>query len=77
MSEQKLEVFNVLNFLNSDYELYLVKEGYLEGDFKPVKADDDSKEEVTAEEVSKKYTVAELKDILRENGLKVSGKNRN
>ncbi len=94
MSEQKLEVFNVLNFLNSGYELedilnegqfgtfpsandcisYLVKEGYLEGDFKPVKTDDDSKEEVTAEEVSKKYTVAELKDILRENGLKVSGK---
>lgn len=86
MSEQKLEVFNVLNFLNSGYELedilkegqfgtfssaeecidYLVKEGYLEGEF--------SVGELTAEEISKKYTVAELKDILRENGLKVSGK---
>ncbi|MDO5815169.1 MAG: SAP domain-containing protein, partial [Methanobrevibacter sp.] len=30
--------------------------------------------EITAEHISKKYVVAELKDILRENGLKVSGK---
>lgn len=89
MSEQKLEVFNVLNFLNSGYELedilnegqfgtfpsaeecigYLVDEGYLEGDVK-VTAD----VEITAEHISKKYVVSELKDILRENGLKVSGK---
>ncbi len=89
MSEQKLEVFNVLNFLNSGYELedilnegqfgtfasseecinYLVDEGYLEGDVS-VSADI----EITAEAISKKYIVSELKDILRENGLKVSGK---
>ena len=90
MSEQKLEIFNVLNFLNSGYELedilkegnfgtfpsaqdcikYLVDEGYLEGEFNAPS----SGEALTAEEISKKYTVAELKDILRENGLKVSGK---
>ena len=89
MSEQKLEVFNVLNFLNNGYELenilnegefgtfssaeecisYLVDEGYLEGDVE-VTAD----VEITAEHISKKYIVSELKDILRENGLKVSGK---
>lgn len=91
MSEQKLEIFNVLNFLNNGYELediltegnfgtfpsaqdcikHLVDEGYLEGEFD---AAGESGEEITAEEISKKYTVAELKDILRENGLKVSGK---
>ena len=90
MSEQKLEIFNVLNFLNGGYDLedilkegsfgtfpsaqdcirYLVDEGYLEGEFGG--ASDD--EVLTAEVISKKYTVAELKDILRENGLKVSGK---
>ena len=92
MSEQKLEIFNVLNFLNNGYELddilnegqfatfpsaqdcikYLVGEGYLEGELGEISADNG--EELTAEAVSKKYTVAELKDILRENGLKVSGK---
>ena len=89
MSEQKLEVFNVLNFLNSGYELeyilsegqfgtfssaeecigYLVDEGYLEGDVQI-----STNVEITAEAISKKYVVSELKDILRENGLKVSGK---
>lgn len=84
MSEQKLEIFNVLNFLNSGYELedilnegqfgtfasaqecidYLVGEGYLE----------DEGGALTAEEISKKYKVADLKELLRENGLKVSGK---
>ena len=84
MSEQKLEVFNVLNFLNSGYELedilnegnfgtfesgqdcidYLVGEGYLEGEGGAL----------TAEEISKKYKVADLKELLKENGLKVSGK---
>ena len=84
MSEQKLEVFNVLNFLNSGYELedilsednfgtfqsgqdcidYLVEEGYLSG----------NEGTLTAEEISKKYTVADLKELLKENGLKVSGK---
>jgi hypothetical protein len=92
VSEQKLEIFNVLNFLNNGYELedilnegqfatfpsaqdcikYLVDEGYLEGELGEITADND--EELTAEAVSKKYTVAQLKDILRENGLKVSGK---
>ncbi|WP_407453479.1 SAP domain-containing protein [Methanobrevibacter sp.] len=90
MSEQKLEIFNVLNYLSRGYELenilkegtfgtfpsaqdcikYLVDEGYLEGEFD----DGSSSGALTAEEISKKYTVAELKDILRENGLKVSGK---
>ena len=89
MSEQKLEIFNVLNFLNSGYELedilkegqfgtfqsaeecinYLVDEGYLEGDVSVT-----TNVEVTAETISKDYVVSELKDILRENGLKVSGK---
>ena len=84
MSEQKLEIFNVLNFLNSGYELedilnegqfgtfpsaqdcidYLVGEGYLAGEGGAL----------TAEDISKKYKVADLKEILRENGLKVSGK---
>lgn len=89
MNEQKLEIFNVLNFLNKGYELgdilsegqfgtfssaeecvhYLIDEGYFEKERSA-----DGGEEVTADEVSKKYTVAELKDILRENDLKVSGK---
>ncbi|AMD17205.1 hypothetical protein TL18_03710 [Methanobrevibacter sp. YE315] len=43
-------------------------EEYLEGEF------DAGREALTAEEVSEKYTVAELKYILKENGLKVSGK---
>ncbi|WP_407413211.1 SAP domain-containing protein [Methanobrevibacter sp.] len=84
MSEQKLEVFNVLNFLNSGYELddilkednfgtfpsaeacieYLVDNGYLVG----------TGGVITAESLSKKYTVAQLKELLKENGLKVSGK---
>ncbi|MDO5859895.1 SAP domain-containing protein, partial [Methanobrevibacter sp.] len=84
MSEQKLEVFNVLNFLNNGYELgdilnegnfgtfesgqacvdYLVENNYLEGDGSAL----------TAEEISKKYKVADLKELLKENGLKVSGK---
>lgn len=84
MSEQKLEVFNVLNFLNSGYELedilnegnfgtfqsgqecidYLVENGYLAGEGGTV----------TADELSKKYKVADLKELLKENGLKVSGK---
>lgn len=88
MSEQKLEIFNVLNFLNRGNKLedvlnegsfgtfpsgqdcinHLVEEGYLEGDSYG------SASGMTAEEISKKYTVAELKDLLRENGLKVSGK---
>lgn len=89
MSEQKLEIFNVLNFLNNGYELedilnegnfgtfpsvqdciqYMVDEGYLEGDVSVT-----TNVEITAEAISKKYVVSELKDILRENGLKVSGK---
>lgn len=84
MSEQKLEIFNVLNFLNSGYELddilnqgnfgtfpsaedcinYLVENDYLAGEGGAV----------TSESISKQYTVAQLKEILRENGLKVSGK---
>lgn len=84
MSEQKLEVFNVLNFLNSGYELddilkegnfgtfssadecieYLVENNYLEakgGLF-------------TKESLAKKHTVAQLKELLKKHGLKVSGK---
>ena len=84
MSEQKLEIFNILNFLNNGYELedilnegefgtfssaeecisYLVENGYLAGEGGSV----------TAESISKKYTVAQLKELLKENGLKVSGK---
>lgn len=92
MSEQKLEVFNVINFLDNGYDIddilnegqfgtfpsaqdcikYMIDEGYLEGEFNVASSDDG--EALTAEEISKKYTVAELKDLLRENGLKVSGK---
>lgn len=92
MSEQELEIFNVLNFLNSGYELddilnegnfatfksanecieYLVNEGYIKGDLN-ISSDSDE-ETLTEEEISKKYTVAELKEILKEKGLKVSGK---
>ncbi|MBR5954372.1 MAG: SAP domain-containing protein [Methanobrevibacter sp.] len=84
MSEQKLEIFNVLNFLNSGYELddilkegnfgtfpsaescieYLVENGYLEakgGLF-------------TKELLAKEHTVAQLKELLKKHGLKVSGK---
>ena len=84
MSEQKLEVFNVLDFLNKGNKIedilseehfgtfesgqacidYLVENDYLAG-----KGGD-----LTAEEISKKYTVADLKELLKENGLKVSGK---
>ena len=94
MSEQKLEIFNVLDYLNKGNELdymlkegqfgtfpsaqdcvkYLVDEGYLEGDLGEIEAVGEESGELTAEEISKKYTVAELKDILRGNGLKVSGK---
>jgi hypothetical protein len=89
VSEQKLEVFNVLDFLNRGNEVedvlneeqfgtfasaeecisYLVDEGYLKGDVEIT-----TDVEITAEHISKKYVVSELKDILRENGLKVSGK---
>lgn len=92
MSEQKLEVFNVLNFLDNGYELgdilnegkfgtfpsaqgcikYMIDEGYLKGEFNAATHNDGKS--LTADEVSKKYTVVELKDLLRENGLKVSGK---
>ena len=92
MSEQKLEIFNVLNFLNKGYELeyiltegnfgtfpsaeecikYLVDEGYLSGDAGEL--DEDDGEVLTAEILSERHTVAELKDLLREHGLKVSGK---
>ena len=78
MSEQKLEVFNVLNFLDRGNELeyvlkegefgtfpsaedcinYLVDEGYLEGDVQV-----SANVEITAEYISKKYIVSELKDI--------------
>lgn len=89
MSEQILEVFNVLDYLNKGNEVdnvldgelgtfssghecidYLVNEGYLEGEVPVAK----ESVELTAEEVSKEYTVAQLKEILKENGLKVSGK---
>jgi hypothetical protein len=89
VSEEKLEVFNVLNFLDNGYELedilnegnfgtfssvedcinYLVDGGYIEDEF-DVGGNNGA---VTAEEISKKYKVSELKDILREHGLKVSG----
>ena len=84
MSEQKLEVFNVLDFLNKGNKIedilseehfgtfesgqacidYLIENDYLAGEGGAL----------TAEEISKKYTVADLKELLKENGLKVSGK---
>ena len=38
--------------------------------------DDSNSEALTAEEISKKYTVAELRAILKENGLSTSGKKK-
>lgn len=84
MSEQRLDIFNALNFINNGYELeyilengrfstfsspqecidFLINGGYLEG----------GSETVTAESISKKYKVAELKELLKKHGLKVSGK---
>ena len=84
MSEQKLEIFNVLNFLNSGYELddilkegnfgtfpsaeacieYLVENGYLEA----------KGGVLTKELLAKENTVAQLKELLKKHGLKVSGK---
>ena len=84
MSEQKLEIFNVLNFLNSGYELddilkegnfgtfpsaeacieYLVENGYLEAKVGVL----------TKELLAKENTVAQLKELLKKHGLKVSGK---
>ena len=80
----KLEVFNVINFMDNGYEIdyildegnfgtfessedcieYLKGEGYLTG----------GENSITLEEISKKYKVSDLKEILKENGLKVSGK---
>ncbi len=84
MTEKKLEVFNVLNFLDKGYELdYILKEGnfgtfssadecvdYLIENGYLSKGDNSAAFEI----ISKKHTVAQLKDILRENNLKVSGK---
>ena len=82
MSDKKLEVFNVLNFLNNGYELeYILKEGtfgefassdqcleyLLENDYL-VNAGN-----LNAEELSEKYTINQLKELLKENNLKVSG----
>ena len=84
MSEKELEVFSVLSFLNSGYQLedisehgdfdifssaeecanYLIENDYLSNNGRSTSPQD----------ISKNYTVAQLKEILRENNLKVSGK---
>ena len=86
MSEKKLETFNVLNFLDNGYELdYIIKEGnfsafsspeelidYLVGEGYLLEKSDDE-EVLTFDILAKKYTVSELKDLLRKHNLKVSG----
>ena len=86
MSKEKLEVFNVLNFLNSGYELEDILEN---GNFEKFSSSKECIEylidgeyienisingQITAEEISKNYTVTQLKDLLKQNNLKVSGK---
>ncbi|MBE6499313.1 MAG: hypothetical protein E7Z80_02020 [Methanobrevibacter thaueri] len=88
MSDEKLDVFNVLNFLNNGYELehiinegnfktfnstescieYLTNQGYLEPSSNP------SNDNLVDIEDLFKHTVSELKEMLREHNLKVSGK---
>lgn len=84
MSEQKLEIFNVLNFLNSGYELDDILK---EGNFGTFASSDDCIEYLvengyleakggllTKELLAKKHTVAQLKELLKKHDLKVSGK---
>ena len=84
MSEQKLEIFNVLNFLNSGYELDDILK---EGNFGTFSSADECIEYLvendylkakgglfTKESLAKKHTVAQLKELLKKHGLKVSGK---
>ena len=83
MSDKKLEVFNVLNFLNSGYEINdILKEGNF-GEFKSSEECINyliennyilDKTNLSSKDLSEKYTVNELKELLRENNLKVSGK---
>ena len=82
LSEKKLEVFNILNFLNSGYELMDI---FNEGNFGTFKSSDDcidylvsneyivKEKELSLDEISKKYVIKDLKDILRDNNLKISG----
>lgn len=84
MSEQKLEIFNVLNFLNSGYELDDILK---EGNFGTFSSADECIEYLvengyleakgglfTKESLAKKHTVAQLKELLKKHNLKVSGK---
>ena len=84
MSEQKLEIFNVLNFLNSGYELDDILK---EGNFGTFSSADECIEYLvennyleakgglfTKESLAKKHTVAQLKELLKKHELKVSGK---
>ncbi len=84
MSEQKLEIFNVLNFLNSGYELDDILK---EGNFGTFSSADECIEYLvengylesegglfTEESLAKKHTVPQLKELLKKHGLKVSGK---
>ena len=88
MSERKLEVYNILNFLNSGYDLdyilkesnwvtfssddecinYLVSEGYL------LDESGEKENSVLTFDDLKEHTIPQLKDLLREHNLKVSGK---
>lgn len=83
-SNLKLELFDIIYYLNKKFDMdfilngriyenfesgedcvnYMVEEGFLTK----------SGGGLTAEEISKKYKVSELKDLLRQHGLKVSGK---
>lgn len=84
-SNRKLELFDVIFYLNKKFDLnfilkemifesfesgqdcidFMVDEGYL------IKSGANS---ITKEEIASKYTIKDLKAILKENGLKVSGK---
>lgn len=84
-SNRKLELFDVIFYLSKKFDLnfilnemifesfesgqdcidFMLEEDYL------IKSSNDS---ITKEEIASKYTIKDLKVILKENGLKVSGK---
>ena len=82
MSNKKLEVFNILNFLDNGYKIDdILKEGNFD-EFQSSQEGIDylvendyiiNKGNLSSEDLSKR-TIKELKELLRENNLKISGR---